>query len=75
VADGRLHRAIVPREEAKSPTIALESLMALLLINAHKERDVAIFDEPGAYLQADLEKFAILKLEGEFVSIMCKVNP
>ena len=75
-ADGSSQRKYVPREEASSPTIALESLMALLMINAHEERDVAIFDVPGAYLHADIGgKFVLLKIEGEFVDIMCDVNP
>ena len=44
-----------------------------LIIDSHKVRDVAIFDVPGAYLNADMikEKFIILKIEGEFVDIMC----
>ena len=51
--------------------------MALLLINAYEERDVAIFDVPGAYFHADVpeETFAILKIKGDFVDIMCDVNP
>jgi len=51
--------------------------MGILLINAFEERDTAIFDVPGAYLHAKIpdDKFAILKIEGEFVDIMCEVNP
>ena len=62
-ADGSSQRKYVPCEEAASPTISLESIMALLLINAYEKRDVAIFDVPGAYLHADVpdDKFIILK--------------
>jgi hypothetical protein len=76
-ADGRPQRAYVPREEATSPTVSMEALMATLVIDAKEQRDVAIFDVPGAYLHADMpkEKFVLLKLEGEFVNIMCDVNP
>ena len=76
-ADRRPQRAYTPREEASSPTTALEPLMATLLIDAREERDVAIFDVPGAYLHAELpkDKFVLLKLEGPFVDIMCEVNP
>jgi len=51
--------------------------MAILLINTYEERDTAIFDVPGAYLHAKMpdDKFAILKIKGEFVDIMCAVNP
>ena len=30
--------------------------MGTLLIDAHEDRDVAIFDVPGAYLQAEMPK-------------------
>ena len=51
--------------------------MALLLIIAYEERDVAIFDIPGAYLHADIpkEKFTTLKIEDNFADIMCNSNP
>jgi len=77
VADGSSHRKIVPREEASSPTVSLEALMATLMIDAHENRDVAMFDVPGEYLHADLPegKLVLLKIEGQFVDIMCEVNP
>ena len=77
VADGRTQRAYIPREEATSPTVSTESLMVSLVIDAFEKRDVAIFDVPGAYLNAYMpdDKFVLLKLEGEFVDIMCEVNP
>jgi len=77
VADRSPTRAYVPREEATSLTASLEAQMATLLIDAHEDRDVAIFDIPGAYLHAHLPdgKFVLLKIEGQFVDIMCEVNP
>jgi len=76
-ADGSTQRKYVPREEASPPTLSFEALMGILLVNAYEERDTAIFDVPGAYLHAEMpdDKFAILKTEGEFVDIMCEVNP
>ena len=77
VADGGPQRACIPREEATSPTVSTKSLMASLVINAFEERDVATFDVPRARLNADMPsgKFVPLKLEGELVDIVCKVNP
>ena len=49
--------------------------MLSLMIDAHEGRDTMIFDVPGAYLQADMEKFILLRLEGNFVDIMCDVDP
>lgn len=76
-ANGAPHRKFVPREEATSPTLKIESLMGLILFAAVEKRDVAIFDVPGAYLHAELgeDKFVLLKLEDDFVKIMCDVNP
>jgi len=74
-ADGSEQRKYIPREEASSPTLSLEALMGLLLIAGFEKRKTAVFDVPGAYLHADMNKFALLKLEGEFVDIMCEVNP
>ena len=71
-ANGAPQRKYIPREEASSPTLKLESLMALILINAYEKRDVAIFVVPGAYIFADIDKnkFAQLKIEEKFVKIM-----
>ena len=47
------------------------------MIDAFEERVMAIFDVPGAYLNADMpeDKFVLLKLEDEFVDIICEVKP
>ena len=76
-ADGSVQRNYVSREEASSPTLSNEALMCLLLINSFENRDIAVFDVPRAYLHAAIpkDKFAILKIEDEFVNIMCDVNP
>jgi len=76
-ANGSSQRAYVPREEASSPTISLEALMSLFIIFAYEKRKTAVFDVPGAYLHADMPegKFALLKITGQFVDIVCEVNP
>ena len=50
--------------------------MKNLVVDAYEGQDVAIFDAPGAYLNADItdEKYVRIKLKGEFVDIMCNVN-
>ena len=64
-------------ETISSPTVSLESIVRTLLIDANEGRDVAIFDVPGAYLQAEMprEKKLLMKFRNEFVDIMCEVNP
>ena len=67
-------------ESVASPTAALESLIVTLLIDAYKGRDVAIYDVSDAYLQASLSskgsnERVLMKLEGDLIDIMAKVNP
>ena len=70
-------RYLGPDESVASPTVSIEGLMASLVIDAYEDRDVVIFDVPGAYLHAELPKdnLILMKLKDEFVDIMCKVNP
>ena len=55
----------------------MEELLEQLMIEAFEEHAMEIFDVPGAYLNCDMteDKFVLIKLEDEFVDIMCEVNP
>ena len=55
----------------------MEDQFTILIIDTNKVRDMDIFDVPGAYFNADMtkDKCIILNTEGEFVDIMCEVNP
>ena len=55
----------------------MEGNLETMVINAYKNRKVATFNVPGAYLQTNLPKgkFTLLLLEGKFVDIMCDINP
>ena len=64
----RPQHAYISKEEAASPTTTLESLLSTLLIDAWEERDVA-------YLNAYMRDFVIVKLVGNEVDIICKLNP
>ncbi len=59
------------------PTMSLESIIATLIIDAYEERCVSKADVPGAYLHAKMPegKIVLMKLVGQFVDIMCDVNP
>ena len=64
------------KNETSSPTVALESLFMTLCIDAHKNRDVAVFDVPGAYLNAYMpdDIFLLIKFNDKCVDITCDVN-
>ena len=72
---GRPQQAYISNEEAASPKTPLESLLITLLIDAWEGRDVATADVVGAYLNAYMEDFVIVKLVGDEVDIIGKLNP
>jgi hypothetical protein len=45
------------------------------MIDAKEERDVATADVAGAYLKADMGDFVIMKFNGKYVDIPCRMNP
>ena len=55
----------------------MEDFFIRLIIDAREGINVEIFDLPGAYLNTNIleDKCILLNIEGEFVGIMCKVNP
>ena len=72
--DGRPQRTYISKEEAASPTVTLESLMTTLIIDAIEERDVATADVVGAYLNANMDDFVLVKLTGDEVDLLCSLN-
>ena len=60
-----------------SPTISLEAIFALLIIDAHESISVHTFDVPGAYPHTSLpdDKVVHIKFKGKCLEIMCEVNP
>ena len=63
------------KEEAASPTVALESVLLTAAIDAHKRRDVAVVDIPGAFLQAGLDDNVWVLFDGTLAELMVKAAP
>ena len=55
-ADGSPKICYIPKQDVSTPTIYLEYLFTSIIIDAHEERYVDIFDVPRAYLNADMPK-------------------
>ena len=74
--NGEPHHKFVLMEEAKLPTITLEILLYIMVIDSYEDRKVVTLDVPGVYLQTDLtkDKFTLLLMEGNFLDIMCDIN-
>lgn len=74
-ADGRKQRLYTPKEEASSPTVAIESVMLSCVIDAMEARDVATVDIPGAFMQADMDDVVHMKLEGKMAELLVRIDP
>ena len=74
-ADGRIQRSLYDKAATSSPTLSSDALMLTILIDAHEGRDVATADIAGAYLNADMDDFVVMKFEGHEVDILCQLNP
>jgi hypothetical protein len=74
VADGSVQRDLYDKQDTTSPTVTTDALMMSLLIDAHEGRDVATADVVGAYLNAFMEDFTLLRVEGESVDILCDIS-
>ena len=74
-ADGRKQRAYTAKEDASSPTVAIESVMLSCVIDAMEGRDVATVDIPGAFMQADMDDVVHMKLEGKMAELLVRIDP
>jgi hypothetical protein len=81
VTDGSKQRNWMTKEEAASPTVALESIFITAAIEAREGREVAIVDLPNAFIQTlnqVLEKHHkrdILKVRGPLADLLIQIAP
>jgi hypothetical protein len=74
-ADGRKQRAWTDKEESTSPTISTEAVFLTAVIDALENRDVAIVDVPGAFMQADMDELVHVRFTGTMVDQLLKIDP
>ena len=75
VADGCPQCELYTKDETSSPTTTPESVLLTALIDAVEDRHVAVADVTGAYLNADMDDFVLIRLLGDDVDMMCNANP
>jgi hypothetical protein len=74
-ADGRKQRMYTAKEDASSPTVAIEAVMLSCVIDALECRHVATVDIPGAFMQADMDDIVHMKLEGKWAELLVRIDP
>jgi hypothetical protein len=73
--DGRKQREGSTKSYATSPTVALESVLITVTIDAFEKKELSIVDVPGAYLTADMEEEVFMCLRGKLAELMVKTAP
>jgi hypothetical protein len=78
VAGRNKQRGYIEKEDATSPTVAMESVILTSLIDAEEDRDSATIDVPNAFIQTvveDKKKRVIVRIRGMLVDILVKIAP
>lgn len=73
-ADGRKQWVYKTNIETASPTVYIDSVMLIAIVDTTEKRVVAIADVVIAYLNANIDEFLLLKMEEEQVDVLCKIN-
>ena len=74
-ADGCKQRLYKTKDETSAPTIYVEYLFLLCMLNAQENRYTVTCDVPGAFMQADIDELIHLRLDGELAELLIKVDP
>ena len=73
-ADGRKPRAYIAKEEATAPTVITEAVFLTAIIDALENREVAVLDVPGAFMQADIDELVHVRFTGEMVNMLLHID-
>jgi Reverse transcriptase (RNA-dependent DNA polymerase) len=73
-ADGRKQRLYKTKEESSSPTVSIKALFLTCMIDAIEDRYVVTCDIPGAFMHADIDELIHIKLEGELVDLLIRLD-
>ena len=73
-ADGRKQRAYITKEDSTAPTVSTEAVFLTTVIDALENRDVAVLDVPGAFMQADIDELVHVRFTGEMVRILLQID-
>ena len=78
VAGGNKQRGTIDKEDAASPTAALESVLLTSTIDYVEEMDVAVIDIPNVFIQTRIkdDKYKVVfRLRGKLANILIKTAP
>jgi hypothetical protein len=74
-ANGSVQRDHVAKEEAASPTVALELMFVTAAIDARENREVVTIDISGAFLHATNNDYVVVCMNEMLAELMAKTDP
>ena len=75
VYNGRVQRGFYSKEETASPTISQDAFFLTSLIDTIEDRDIAITDIKGAYLNAKMKDTVFMKITGPEIDLFIEIDP
>jgi hypothetical protein len=78
VAGGNKQQGYIAKEDTSSPTMSSEAVLLTYLVDANKNRDVAIVDIPNAFVQTiveDEKEKALIHIRGPLVDFLVSIAP
>jgi hypothetical protein len=73
--NGKVQRGLYTKEETASPTLSQDGFYLSSLKDVAEERDIAITDVKGAYLNANMKDVVIMKIVGREVELFIELDP
>jgi Reverse transcriptase (RNA-dependent DNA polymerase) len=73
-ADGRKQRDYISSEDAASPTVATEAVFITAVIDGMENREVAVVDVPGAFMQVDMDSVVHVRFNGKMVDLLVEID-
>ncbi len=78
VAGGNKQQGYITNKDASFLTVSLEAVLLMCVVDANKNRDVAIVDIPNAFVQTvvkDEKDKALICIRGPLVEILVSIAP
>jgi hypothetical protein len=73
-ADGRKQRRYATKDDAASPTVSNEAAFITAMIDALEDREVAVADLPGAFMQEDMDTLVHVRFVEKMVELLLKIG-
>ena len=73
--NGSVQRGLYTKEDTASPTVSVDAFFITGLIDAKEDRDTAVTDIKGAYLNASMKDEVLMKITGREAELFCEIDP